>query len=81
LDELRKNKNILESELEKTKEIISTDIGTFRKMAGVPTPQQIIRERFIGFISGVIASLIASGIIALVVFVFKNWTSIKDILS
>jgi len=62
LQELEQDKAIAEGELEQIKHIASTDISTFQKNAGIQTKNDIKKERVIGFISGVIASLIATAI-------------------
>ena len=60
---LEKNKASAEEELGQIRRIASADIETFQKMAGVPSASKVKRERVVGFISGVLASIIASGII------------------
>jgi hypothetical protein len=62
LAQLEQDKMLLQKELDSIKTIAQTDVETFRKVAGVLTPSQIRRERVIGFISGVVASTVASGI-------------------
>ncbi len=37
-----------------------TDVGSFRKIMGIPSRRQIALERAIGFVLGVLASLLAS---------------------
>jgi len=76
LEELKRSRNDIEIELEETKEIISSDVNAFRKVAGVPSNRQFRKERMLGFVSGVIASLIASGIVSLVLYTYKNWDKI-----
>lgn len=71
LDKLQRNKSSLEDEVKAIQEIASADIATFQKLAGVPSHKQIIKERCIGFISGVIASIIASGIIWICTILFQ----------
>ncbi|MES2833332.1 MAG: hypothetical protein V4707_01345 [Pseudomonadota bacterium] len=48
-----------ESKLIEVRKLMSADIDAFRRMAGID-PQ---KERVVGFISGVVASLIAAGLI------------------
>ena len=58
--ELEQDKESLSEELEAIRTVIRSDVVGFRKVAGITNKT---RERFIGFISGIIASMIASGII------------------
>jgi hypothetical protein len=51
-----------EKELSQLKLIASADVATFQKVAGVPSRRQIAREHFVGFLLGVLASVMASGI-------------------
>lgn len=51
-----------QEELAALKQIMSADVEAFRKLAGIASPAQIRRERFVGFIAGVFASLIASAL-------------------
>lgn len=60
---LQRNKIELERELESVRTVIESDIETFRTMAGLPSAAQIRKERLIGFLSGVLASIVASGVI------------------
>jgi len=68
LSELENNKTNLSNEINSLKSIIQSDVETFRKIANIPSSSERKRERYIGFISGVIASLVASGIIYLIIF-------------
>jgi hypothetical protein len=43
--------------------VLKADVDAFRQVAGVPTATSIRRERLIGFVSGVAASLVAAGIV------------------
>ena len=63
LEKLKKSKALLEEEVETTKKIIETDIDKFKEIAGFPSQSEIKRERIYGFISGIVASIVASGII------------------
>jgi len=67
---LEQNKAGLEQELEEVKKIIDADVTIFRQVAGIPSEADISRERnkerIIGFITGVVASVIASGIFWLI---------------
>lgn len=61
--EIKQNKTELEQQHESIKKIIQSDVTAFRTVAGVPSPAAVRRERIIGFISGVIASVVASGVV------------------
>ena len=63
LSELKTDKTSLETELNNIRLVISSDVSAFKKLAGVPTLKEKRRERIIGFISGIIASVVAAGII------------------
>lgn len=60
---LEKQKANAEIELQEIKRIAQADVETFRKLAGVPTEPEVRKERIIGFVSGVLASLFAAGLI------------------
>lgn len=60
---LQNDRASLEQELQLLRAIAQTDVGAFRKMAGVPSSSDILRERLIGFVSVVVSSLVASGLI------------------
>ena len=47
-------------ELELVRQVASSDVETFQRLAGVPSKSQIAKERALGFVFGVLASLIAS---------------------
>ena len=51
-----------EKELEAVREIAKSDIGVFQKLAGVPSRQEVAKERFIGFLLGIAASVLASAV-------------------
>lgn len=53
----------LQEKLNSVRQVISSDVQAFRDVAGVPSPSSIRRERVIGFVSGVVASIVASGLI------------------
>ena len=72
--QLEKDKTSLEQELKSIKDIVQSDVSAFRKVAGVPSPATIRRERIIGFISGVIASVVASGIVWVIVKLIQYFT-------
>jgi hypothetical protein len=60
LEIIKHDKSHAERQLESIKTIAETDIQAFRKIAGVPDKLQVAKERFIGFVLGVLASLLAS---------------------
>jgi chromosome segregation ATPase len=59
---LEEQKASAESKLEEIQIVTRSDIEAFRTLAGIPN---VRRERFIGFVSGLVASLIATAIIFL----------------
>jgi hypothetical protein len=63
IGQARAEKAVAEKQLESVKQIAQADVEVFKNLAGIPSRAQIARERFIGFIIGVVASLIASGIL------------------
>ncbi len=63
LARLQSDKESLEHQRDEVKKLVATDITTFQQLAGVPSPAAIRRERFIGFASGIIASVVASGVV------------------
>ena len=67
LTEAEKNKAKLEEELVSIRQIIKSDVGTFQTIAGIPSENEIKRERVIGFFTGVVASMVATGIIWIIV--------------
>lgn len=72
VNRLERNKIDLQSELAAIKTVVQTDVSAFRRVAGVLGPAEIRRERLLGFFSGVVASLVASGIIAATVAVIRH---------
>ncbi len=62
LDRLDREKISLQRELDEIRNIAHTDVNIFRKVAGIPSKSDVNRERIIGFISGVISSIVASAI-------------------
>lgn len=72
ISDLENNKASLEEELKHVKNLIKADVSTFRKVAGL-SDADIQKERILGFISGVLASIIASGIIGGTVWVFNKY--------
>lgn len=49
-----------EQELASLRQIASADIAVFQKLAGIPSRRDIVRERLVGFLLGLLASLAAS---------------------
>lgn len=75
INTLTANKNNLEEELKLIKQVISSDVNAFQKIAGVPTVKQIGKERILGFISGVIASVVASGIVWVIIKIVDYYSN------
>lgn len=63
IEQLSQDKASLSSNLEAVRSVLNADVAAFRQIAGVPTAATIRRERIIGFVSGVAASLVAAGLI------------------
>lgn len=63
LQRLSEDKEEAAKQLESIRRAANSDIDAFRQLAGVPTEASIRRERVVGFVGGVIASLVASAII------------------
>lgn len=63
LDELQAERQSAESELEDIRQIASADVTSFRRVIGIPSKSEIRRQQFVGFISGVVASLVTVGIL------------------
>jgi hypothetical protein len=62
LSELDEKKSALSSELQTLKQIAQSDTDAFRRIVGLPTKSDIWRERIIGFVSGIVASIVTSGL-------------------
>jgi hypothetical protein len=56
------DKEAAERELSAVKDAVNVDVEVFRSIARIPDEAQVRRERLIGFITGVLASIIASAI-------------------
>lgn len=67
LEKLEQDKASLEKELASVRGIIDADVTTFKQIAGIPSADDIRRERVLGFVTGVISSVVASGIVWLIV--------------
>jgi hypothetical protein len=62
LEATHAQKSEAEVELANLKQLAQSDLETFRKVAGIPSRREVAKERFIGFVLGVSASLLASAI-------------------
>jgi cell division protein ZapA (FtsZ GTPase activity inhibitor) len=60
LRSLEAQKASAEQELASLRQIASADIAVFQKLAGIPSRRDVIRERLVGFLLGLLASLAAS---------------------
>ncbi len=69
LEQLIADKATMEEELTALRTVMNADVSAFRKVAGVPSQKDINRERLLGFVSGVVASLAAAGLIGVGVWV------------
>jgi hypothetical protein len=63
LDEIQSKKASAESELKQIRQIAEADANSLRKIMGIPSKADVYRQQFVGFVSGVMASLIAAGLI------------------
>lgn len=63
------NKDDAERKLQSIQALITQDVEAFQTLAGVP---DVGKERLLGFASGVVASVIASGLVALIVYLWKS---------
>jgi len=79
--QMKTHKQNLENELNSLNDIIHTDVQTFRAVAGIPSPSDVRQERVLGFISGIIASIVAWGLIYGVTELIKHWYLIINWLS
>lgn len=69
---LERDKNSLEEQRKAIAAMIDSDVTAFQRIAGIPSKTAIRRERFIGFISGVIASTVASGVVWMIVKIIES---------
>ena len=79
---LERDKATLDEEIENMKTVIESDVEAFRRIAGVPSPSDVRRERVVGFITGLVASALASGLVFAIlsgIAFFKNhrWESLR----
>lgn len=63
VEKLSRDKTSLSSRLSAMQSVLDADVDAFRQVAGVPTTAAIRRERIIGFVSGIAASLVAAALI------------------
>lgn len=56
LDQAENKRASLENELAQIRQIATADVATFRKLAGISP----IRDQIVGFVAGIIASIVAS---------------------
>jgi hypothetical protein len=63
------SKDDAERKLQSIQALMTQDVEAFQTLAGVPI---MSRERLLGFASGVVASIIASGVVALGVYLWKR---------
>lgn len=71
--QFKAEKEQAEKELSLVKTIAESDISTFKKIAGIPDNKEKNRDRLIGFVSGIFASLIASGLIYFGISIYKSY--------
>ena len=69
----------LEAKKESIAKVLESEVSAFRDVAGIPSVLQRRRDKVLGFASGVIASMVASGLIYVGVLGFKALTSGSDI--
>jgi hypothetical protein len=72
LAQLQQEKSKAEAELSEVRKLATADISTFQKLAGVPSRAQVKRERVVGFVLGVVSSIVASGLIYVGALVVKR---------
>jgi hypothetical protein len=75
LDIAHKERAAAERELEAVRGIAQSDIEVFQKLAGVPSKLEVAKERFVGFILGILASVLASVVWWLLT---KAWPLLKS---
>ena len=63
IDQAQREKAAAEKELASVRKIAEADVEVFKRLAGVPSRSQIARERLVGFILGVLASVAATGLV------------------
>ncbi len=63
IEQTQSEKAAAKKELDNIRQIAEADVEVFKRLAGVPSRGQIARERFIGFVIGVLASVAATGFV------------------
>lgn len=66
------SKDDAERKLQSIQALMTQDVEAFQTLAGVPN---VGKERLLGFASGVVASIIASGVVALIVWAWQRFAS------
>lgn len=64
------SKGDAERKLQSIQALMAQDVEAFQTLAGVPN---VARERILGFASGVVASIIATGVVAAIAWVWKKF--------
>ena len=75
LNQTQAAKLAAERDLSLVRKIADSDVEAFRKLAGVPSRSQVAKERALGFVFGVVASLLASGLWWLIA---RMWPILKS---
>jgi hypothetical protein len=65
LNRIKTDKSTLETEYDSLKQLSTKELNSLKTLIGIPDKN---KERLIGFVSGIVASLIASGIIFLITY-------------
>lgn len=60
VDALRESQRRAECEAREIEEATQININGFRKLAGIPTEDEVWRGKIFGFVSGILASLVAA---------------------
>jgi len=75
---LEKDKAHLQEKLQSVRQVISSDVKAFREVAGIPSQSDIRKERIVGFVSGIVASIVASSVIYGIAKTIQNWEKITS---
>jgi len=78
---MERDKADLQEKLQSVRQVISSDVQAFREVAGIPSKLDIRKERVVGFVSGVIASIVASAVVLGVAKIIQNWHNITNWLN
>ncbi|MDF1740472.1 MAG: hypothetical protein P1U86_15030 [Verrucomicrobiales bacterium] len=65
----------LEAKKDSIAKVLDSEVSAFRDVAGIPSEVQRRRDKVLGFVSGVIASMVASGLIYAGVWGVKTLTA------